>query len=626
MKANLSRVLGLLLTVCPLLLSSVPLNAGPCTAPPAGMIAWWPGDGQFIGLVGTNHGVSKGQVGFVAGKVGQAFDFNGVDRLVEAAPVLTNAAAFTFEWWLNLRSFTHPDYTPVFGQHCESQSEECIKGAFWFYSGNETQYGSFRFTCVWRDGTLADLHPAIPFGTGTWEHIAVTYDGSLLKLYWNGSLLAEEVHMGKTLGNPSPFWLGHAFVPHTDGQHERTYLDGQIDDFAVYGRALEAREIAALHASGSAGKALPPILAASLVTEGVLLSWPANVDDCSLVSRPDVAAGNWEPVAPEPSLKGDRKEVLVPADMSSQRFFRLTPALRGWVLINSNGPAGGGIAAYDSDRHVAVMFACVGSYPSDTWEFDGTTWRQVAVAGPHGRDASGKMVYDPPNKRMLMQGGWWPDNNDPWTWEYRVTGPGPDDRKWVNIVQADCAYRGAPGLAYDGKRNTALSFGGNHWQSFYNDTWRFDGSSDTWTWLLNWGPSRFAAGLVYDSVRDKFVMFGGTGRWWSGDTEQGRGNTCEFDPKTDAWTEILPQGAPGTPGPRWFPAMVFDPAAGVTMLKGGGRNSDSHTYTDTWEWNGIVWTEIPTRPGEPTGGVLWFDATLRKIVLFSAPNTYVYHR
>lgn len=337
--------------------------------------------------------------------------------------------------------------------------------------------------------------------------------------------------------------------------------------------------------------------------------------------------GGWHNLGPVEIGDEDGLALTAPHDPAAPgRFYRLVLAPMGWVLVNSAGPSGGGIAAYDSDRHVAVMFACVGSYPSDTWEFDGTTWHKVSVSGPHGRDSTGKMVYDPPKKRMIMQGGWWPDDNDPRTWEYRVTGPGPNDRQWVNLVQTDCAYRGAPCLAYDSTRHTILHFGGNHWQGFYNDTWSFDSATDTWARLQNWGPSRFAAGLVYDSARDKFVLFGGTGRWWSGDTEQGRGNTCEFDPKTDTWTEILPQGAPGVPGPRWFHSMVFDPVAGVTLLKGGGRNSDNYSYTDTWEWNGTAWKEIPRRADEPTGGVMWFDTALQKVVSFNAPNTYVYHR
>lgn len=341
-----------------------------------------------------------------------------------------------------------------------------------------------------------------------------------------------------------------------------------------------------------------------------------------------MAEGSWQNLEAPRTGDGANLAITTPYESASHhRFFRLAIGdVKGWVLVNNSGPAAGGIAAYDSDRNVTVMFACVGSYPNDTWEFDGTAWRQVSVSGPHGRDSTGKMVYDSFNRKMIMQGGWWPDTNDPWTWEYRVTGPGPNDRQWVNIAQTDCAYRGANSMAYDSGRHTILSFGGNHWQSFYNDTWRFDGAANTWTWLANWGPSRFGAGLVYDSAREKFVMFGGSGRWWAGDTEQGRGNTCEFDPKSNTWSERLPQGAPGTPGPRWFPAMVFDPVAGVTVMKGGSRVSDGFGYTDTWEWNGTAWKQMPAVAGEPSGGVMWFDTARRKLVLFSAPNTYVFNR
>jgi hypothetical protein len=35
---------------------------------------------------------------------------------------------------------------------------------------------------------------------------------------------------------------------------------------------------------------------------------------------------------------------------------------------------------------------------------------------------------------------------------------------------------------------------------------------------------------------------------------------------------------------------VFDPARGTTLLFGGRATSDT-TFTDTWEWDGIAWTE-----------------------------------
>jgi hypothetical protein len=43
----------------------------------------------------------------------------------------------------------------------------------------------------------------------------------------------------------------------------------------------------------------------------------------SLVSRTNLTAGTWESVTNAPSLNGDRKEVLLPANTPAQRFFRL---------------------------------------------------------------------------------------------------------------------------------------------------------------------------------------------------------------------------------------------------------------------------------------------------------------
>ena len=301
-------------------------SAGKCKPPfppPAGLMSWWPAEDNFLDRAGTNHGAPMGAVGFVPGKVGQAFDFNGANAYLVMPPILTNAAAFTFEWWMKVRSFTHPSYTPVFCQPCESQSPSCIPGEYWFYAGNETSYGSFRFPPVWRDGTIGDLATVIPFGVGSWEHVAVTYDGDLLKIYWNGQIYGQQSYPGKTLGNLTPLWLGKSFAPHTDGRNEITYLDGQIDEFSVYSRALTSNEIAAIHAAGSAGKALPPTLAASLVSNGVLLSWPASAGNFELVSCPDLTAGSWDAVTNEPAINGACNEVLLPTATPTQRFFRL---------------------------------------------------------------------------------------------------------------------------------------------------------------------------------------------------------------------------------------------------------------------------------------------------------------
>ncbi|MGH9945549.1 MAG: hypothetical protein ACRD9R_24610, partial [Pyrinomonadaceae bacterium] len=50
-----------------------------CLPPPAGMVAWYPGDGNADNLVGVNNGTLQNGATFAPGKVGQAFSFDGVD-------------------------------------------------------------------------------------------------------------------------------------------------------------------------------------------------------------------------------------------------------------------------------------------------------------------------------------------------------------------------------------------------------------------------------------------------------------------------------------------------------------------------------------------------------------------
>jgi hypothetical protein len=296
-------------------------SAGKCRPPfpaPTALMSWWPAEDNFLGRVGPNHGTPMGAVGFVPGKVGRAFDFNGVDSYIVAPPILTNAAAFTFEWWMKVRSFTHPKYMATFSQSRPTYISS--SPGFNFYVGNGG--ASFGFQGLWTDGTYFDLRTDIPFGTGVWKHVAVTYDGTVLKQFVDGALLNQGNYADKTSGNAHPFFIGKGYA-YPGGVVTTTYFDGQIDEFSVYRRALGSDEVAAIHAAGSAGKALPPTLTASLTAGGVLLSWPAIHDGFGLVSCSNLAAGAWEVVTNAPSLNGTRKEVLVPAATPSQRFFRL---------------------------------------------------------------------------------------------------------------------------------------------------------------------------------------------------------------------------------------------------------------------------------------------------------------
>jgi hypothetical protein len=72
-------------------------SAQTCVQPPAGLVSWWPGDGNAQDIIGPNDGTLQGGTTFGPGMVGRAFRFDGVDDYVQVPhhPWLNPARALT---------------------------------------------------------------------------------------------------------------------------------------------------------------------------------------------------------------------------------------------------------------------------------------------------------------------------------------------------------------------------------------------------------------------------------------------------------------------------------------------------------------------------------------------------
>lgn len=57
-------------------------SAQTCTPPPPGMTAWYPADGNANDIQNGNNGTLQNGATFAAGKVNEAFSFDGVDDAV----------------------------------------------------------------------------------------------------------------------------------------------------------------------------------------------------------------------------------------------------------------------------------------------------------------------------------------------------------------------------------------------------------------------------------------------------------------------------------------------------------------------------------------------------------------
>lgn len=179
---------------------------------------------------------------------------------------------------------------------------------------------------------------------------------------------------------------------------------------------------------------------------------------------------------------------------------------------------------------------------------------------------------------------------------------------------AQPGVRNGHAMAYDSARGRVVLFGGADQQRVMADLWRWDG--DEWAQLASEGPpARTFPGLVYDEARDALVLVGGN-RVLFGDpavTDTMLGDTWVW--KAGEWREVEVAG----PGPRAEAAVVYDSHRQRVVLFGGYRRSPAGNIRlgDTWEWDGHQWAlRAVDGPPARNGAAFAFDARRQRAVLF----------
>ncbi len=302
-----------------------------------------------------------------------------------------------------------------------------------------------------------------------------------------------------------------------------------------------------------------------------------------------------------------------------------TPVIDGPSPRTSHG------LAYDKKRQRLVLFGGAGpegTTLADTWEHDGTRWtRQAPALHPPGR-SSAMITYDIERQRVVLFGGANPSTGAVLgdTWEY-------DGTIWRQSSPATSPpARSAHGIAYDASRKRVVVFGGSPGGSGaeLGDTWEYDGTN--WTKFTGSGPpGRLAAPLAYDPERKKVVVFGGTsgatflndtweydGAAWIRASALGpparAGHTFAFDPNLHSitmcggakgfttndflddiwqwagtgWTRSS-GGAAIQPSARFYAAVNPDLVRSTPVLFGGVEYTNAF-LNETWEWNGTEWS------------------------------------
>ena len=219
--------------------SNALLAAPSCDPLPRGIVGWWPGDGNADDLTLDGHdGQPVNGVTFAAGPVGNAFVFDGVDDRVDIAdaPDL-RPSRFTLAAWVRVDA--------ALAGSCilckQVGSGNADSYSLWL-SGGVLRGGMFGFTEA--------VAPA-PFPQSRWVHAATTYDGSIIRLYQDGQLVATAAGPA----SPVPYDTNPVLLGAEDnGVNNFTgFLRGAIDEAQIFGRALSGCEIRALARSTPLG-------------------------------------------------------------------------------------------------------------------------------------------------------------------------------------------------------------------------------------------------------------------------------------------------------------------------------------------------------------------------------------
>jgi len=239
--------------------TSTTINAAVCAAPPAGMIAWWPAEGNGKDVMGptAEDGALVNGLGFAPGKVGQAFNFDGVDDYVE----VPDSAGVDLTRAISIDAWVKPNVSAdqiIVSKYDTAQVPEKVSYLLSLTSSGKVSwnvYGGTDFRGVETDdGAVA---------TGTFTHIAATFDPSnqAMKIYVNGVATAATLRGGSAsisaINNTDvPLRLG---VARSGSINNFTgFFSGLLDEVELFNTAISASDVAAIYDASLAGKCVTP--------------------------------------------------------------------------------------------------------------------------------------------------------------------------------------------------------------------------------------------------------------------------------------------------------------------------------------------------------------------------------
>ncbi len=218
-------------------------------------------------------------------------------------------------------------------------------------------------------------------------------------------------------------------------------------------------------------------------------------------------------------------------------------------------------------------------------------WEQIATTGdaPSTRrdhslvaDAAGGVVY--------LFGGREGDSAVGDLWRLDA-----NSEQWTLLATGGPSPRFGHNAVYDAERGRVIIFGGQAGPTFFSDVWAWDIAAGNWSQIgaAGAGPlERYGAAGFYDKLTNSLMISHGF-------TSSGRfDDTWRFDLTSDSWEQVSPASGAIRPEPRCLLRGVSDPHHGRLFIFGGQSNTAGY-LGDLWSYDlaGRGWRQIDSAAG-----------------------------
>jgi triacylglycerol esterase/lipase EstA (alpha/beta hydrolase family) len=238
---------------------ALPLYATPLFNDP-NLVSYWPFEGNSKDWKGSNNGSDTSiTYGTSYGRFGEGAYFDGSTSKINLPTPTLSGSAFTLSAWCNPLQITGNQFD---GKIIDIKGSDGSRIAMGQYANPTISQGGVSNAFVGWVGTPSNPGPnayanSSAVAPGQWYLVTTTYDGANLDLYVNGVLGASTPQTG-TLNLNTYFEIGNEAG---DFASTPRYFHGDLDDVAIFSRALSPVEISNLYTGNWVGT--PPAVSVS---------------------------------------------------------------------------------------------------------------------------------------------------------------------------------------------------------------------------------------------------------------------------------------------------------------------------------------------------------------------------